>query len=132
MTRAEIARQRLLSNLKTLTEDVEELMKATAEQADDGLSSLRGQVRRTLQSIRDQLIQKEDILKEARHVRCKRCSRKNETIRNHRLASGITSWFKSASEGKSPHLPPELTATSHIVNGFHQRWVDLGLCVYQD
>jgi ElaB/YqjD/DUF883 family membrane-anchored ribosome-binding protein len=67
MNRAEIARQRLLSNLKTLTEDVEELMKATAEQADDGLSSLRGQVRRTLQSIRDQLIQKEDILKEARH-----------------------------------------------------------------
>ena len=65
MTRAEIARQRLLSNLKTLTEDVEELMKATAEQADDGLSSLRGQVRRTLQSIRHQLIQKEDILKEA-------------------------------------------------------------------
>jgi ElaB/YqjD/DUF883 family membrane-anchored ribosome-binding protein len=67
MNRAEIARQRLSSNLKTLTEDVEELMKATAEQADDGLSSLRGQVRRTLQSMRDQLIQKEDILKEARH-----------------------------------------------------------------
>jgi len=67
MNRAEIARQRLVSNLKTLTEDVEELMKATAEQADDGLSSLRGQVRRTLQSMRDQLIQKEDILKEARH-----------------------------------------------------------------
>ena len=37
MNRAEIARQRLVSNLKTLTEDVEELMKATAEQADDGL-----------------------------------------------------------------------------------------------
>jgi ElaB/YqjD/DUF883 family membrane-anchored ribosome-binding protein len=67
MNRAEIARQRLVSNLKTLTEDVEELLKATAEQADDGLSSLRGQVRRTLQSMRDQLIQKEDILKEARH-----------------------------------------------------------------
>ena len=67
MNRTEIARQRLVSNLKTLTEDVEELMKATAEQADDGLSSLRGQVRRTLQSVRDQLIQKEDILKEARH-----------------------------------------------------------------
>jgi len=67
MNRAEIARQRLVSNLRTLTEDVEELMKATAEQADDGLSSLRGQVRRTLQSMRDQLIQKEDILKEARH-----------------------------------------------------------------
>ena len=67
MNRAEIVRQRLVSNLKSLTEDVEELMKATAEQADDGLSSLRGQVRRTLQSMRDQLIQKEDILKEARH-----------------------------------------------------------------
>lgn len=67
MNRTEIARQRIFSNLKTLTEDVEELMKATTEQADDRLSSLRGQVRRTLQSIRDRLMQKDDILKEARH-----------------------------------------------------------------
>ncbi len=67
MNRTEIARQRLSSNLKTLTEDVEELLKATAEQADDGLSSLRGQVRRTLQSIRDRLVQKDDVIKEARH-----------------------------------------------------------------
>src|SRR5258705_10917905 len=67
MNRTEIARQRLSSNLRTLTEDVEELLKATAEQADDGLSSLRGQVRRTLQSIRDRLVQKEDVIKKTRH-----------------------------------------------------------------
>src|SRR5258707_6169434 len=67
MNRTEIARQRLSSNLKTLTEDVEELLKATAEQADDGLSSLRGQVRRTLQSIRDRLAPKEHVLKEGQH-----------------------------------------------------------------
>ena len=42
MSRAEIARERLLANLKALLGDVEELVKATAEQTDDGVSSLRG------------------------------------------------------------------------------------------
>jgi len=55
MSRAEIASERLLANLKALLGDVEELVKATAEQTDDGVSSLRGRVFRTLESAKSTL-----------------------------------------------------------------------------
>lgn len=55
MSRTEIAREKLFANLKVLTEDVEELVKSTAEQTDNGLSSLRQRVLRTLEPIKDTL-----------------------------------------------------------------------------
>jgi ElaB/YqjD/DUF883 family membrane-anchored ribosome-binding protein len=55
MNRAEIARERLFSNLKNLMGDVEELLKATAESADDSTSNLRDRLGATLESARGTL-----------------------------------------------------------------------------
>jgi ElaB/YqjD/DUF883 family membrane-anchored ribosome-binding protein len=66
MSRAEIARERLFSNLKDLMADVEELMKATAEQADDGMSSLRERIRERLESAKGTLAQGKRILETSR------------------------------------------------------------------
>jgi ElaB/YqjD/DUF883 family membrane-anchored ribosome-binding protein len=66
MSRAEIARERLLANLKALLGDVEELVKATAEQTDDGVSSLRGRVFRTLESAKSTLSQGKKALNTSR------------------------------------------------------------------
>jgi ElaB/YqjD/DUF883 family membrane-anchored ribosome-binding protein len=66
MSRAEIARERLFANLKVLMEDVEELVKATAEQTDDGVSSLRERVFRTLESAKRTLSQGKNMLNTSR------------------------------------------------------------------
>ena len=66
MSRAEIARERLLANLKALLGDIEELVKATAEQTDDGVSSLRGRVFRTLESAKSTLSQGKKALNTSR------------------------------------------------------------------
>lgn len=55
MSKAEIAREKLFSNLRALMEDVEELLKATAEQGGDGMSSLRERIVQTLESGKDTL-----------------------------------------------------------------------------
>ena len=57
MSRAEIARERVFDNLKVLAGDVEELVKATAEQTDDGVSSLRERIRETLETAKSTLTQ---------------------------------------------------------------------------
>jgi len=57
MSRAEIARERVFDNLKVLAGDVEELVKATAEQTDDGVSSLRERIRQTLETAKSTLTQ---------------------------------------------------------------------------
>jgi len=51
---------------------------------------------------------------------------------NNRLAGSIKSGLNQHIEGKSPQLALAITATSLTSNGFRQRWLDLGLCVYQD
>ena len=66
MSRAEIARERLFGNLTALMEDVEELVKATAEQTDDGVSSLRERVFRTLESAKGTLSQGKNMLNTSR------------------------------------------------------------------
>jgi ElaB/YqjD/DUF883 family membrane-anchored ribosome-binding protein len=66
MSRAEIARERLFANLRVLMEDVGELVKATAEQADDGVFSLCGRVFRTLESAKSILSQRKKALNTSR------------------------------------------------------------------
>jgi len=55
MSSAEVAREKLFDNLKVLAEDVEELVKATAEQTDDGVLSLRERIRQTLETAKSTL-----------------------------------------------------------------------------
>lgn len=62
MSKAEIAREKLFSNLRALMEDVEELLKATAEQSGDGMSSLRERILQTLESGKGTLAQGKRIL----------------------------------------------------------------------
>lgn len=57
MSRAETARERVFDNLKELAGDVEELVKATAEQTGDGVSSLRERIRPTLETVKSTLTQ---------------------------------------------------------------------------
>ena len=66
MSMAETARERLLGNLKALLGDVEELVKATAEQTDDRVSSLRGPVFHTLESAKNTLSQGKKALNSSR------------------------------------------------------------------
>jgi ElaB/YqjD/DUF883 family membrane-anchored ribosome-binding protein len=62
MSRAENARERLFGNLRALMEDVEELVKATAEQTDNRVSSLRERILPTLESVRGTLSSGREML----------------------------------------------------------------------
>jgi ElaB/YqjD/DUF883 family membrane-anchored ribosome-binding protein len=53
------AREKLVSDLKVLIDDVEELVRATADQAGDGLSSLRERVMRRLEEGKETLAQQQ-------------------------------------------------------------------------
>jgi ElaB/YqjD/DUF883 family membrane-anchored ribosome-binding protein len=66
MSRAEIARDRLFANVRTLVEDVEELLKATAEQTGDGMSTLRDRLLQTLESGKTTLAQSRRALQSSR------------------------------------------------------------------
>jgi ElaB/YqjD/DUF883 family membrane-anchored ribosome-binding protein len=59
MSTAEITREKLLSDLKALTTDVEELVRATADRVDENISSLRERVMRGLESGKQMLAREE-------------------------------------------------------------------------
>jgi ElaB/YqjD/DUF883 family membrane-anchored ribosome-binding protein len=54
---------KLRSDLKALTEDVEELIDASADQTNEGLGSLARRVRQTLESARRSLAEEERVLR---------------------------------------------------------------------
>ena len=65
-SRAEAARDDLLEHLKSLIEDVEELLKATAEQTGDGIALLRDRLIESLERGKRTLRQGRKILEASR------------------------------------------------------------------
>lgn len=67
MNRAEIAREKLSANLKVLMHDVEELIKATAEQTGEGLASLRESAAQKIGAARGTLPNGKKVLETSKH-----------------------------------------------------------------
>jgi len=65
-SKTEAAREKLFDHLKTLVEDIEELLKATAEQSGDGISLLRDRLLQSLEQGRQTLLQGRKILQASR------------------------------------------------------------------
>ena len=59
---AGVPREKLVSDLKVLIDDVEELVKATAEQAGDSLSSLRQRLAQRLEEGRETLSEQQKVV----------------------------------------------------------------------
>ena len=57
-----VAKEKLVSDLKVLIDDVEELVRSTADQAGDTLSSLRQRVMQRLEEGKDTLAQQQTVL----------------------------------------------------------------------
>jgi ElaB/YqjD/DUF883 family membrane-anchored ribosome-binding protein len=67
MNRADVVRERLLTNLDQLVEDVEELVNATGERSDDGvIASVRRRISQTLASAKNTLEQANRIFDASR------------------------------------------------------------------
>lgn len=65
-SKTEAAREKLFDHLKTLVEDIEELLKATAEQSGDGISLVRDRLIESLEKGKRTLSQGRRILQAAR------------------------------------------------------------------
>jgi ElaB/YqjD/DUF883 family membrane-anchored ribosome-binding protein len=65
-SKTEAARERLLEHLKTLVEDIEELLKATAEESGDGISRLRDRLLGSLEQGKRTLRQGKKMLQASR------------------------------------------------------------------
>ena len=66
-SKTEAAREKLFDHLKSLVEDVEELLKATAEQSGDGISLLRDRLIESLEQGKRTLRQGRKILQASRN-----------------------------------------------------------------
>jgi ElaB/YqjD/DUF883 family membrane-anchored ribosome-binding protein len=65
-SKTEAAREKLFDHLKTLVEDIEELLKATTEQSSDGISLLRDRLTESLEQGKRTLRQGRKILQASR------------------------------------------------------------------
>ena len=134
MSRAEIARERVFDNLKVLAGDVEELVKATAEQTDDGVSSLRERIRayrETMIPFNEPnsglgraacpfLINDQCSIYEVRPMVCQRHHSTN-------LDACIISRFEPEKRPDIPFVMPQIYMMAHLGLGVRKEIFDAGL-----